>query len=111
MASVAAPLAVARSEARRRGRSLVGLALLVAIGAGTTLAALGAAVRTRDAFPHYLDRADVADLIVNPSLLTTDVDAALRSLPHVRGASSSALLLAGIDDDPGPPPAERAQRN
>jgi ABC-type lipoprotein release transport system permease subunit len=45
-----------RSEWRRGWRSLIGLALLIALGGGVTLAALGGARRADTAFDRFLDR-------------------------------------------------------
>jgi hypothetical protein len=45
-----------RSERRHGWRSLLGLSLLVALGRGITLAALGGARRTDSAFDRFLDR-------------------------------------------------------
>ncbi|MCU1427279.1 MAG: hypothetical protein JWL83_1279 [Actinomycetia bacterium] len=74
------------------------LAVVIALGLGVGMAALAAAYRTQHAYPDYVHRANVADLVINPSLLTADVDAVLRSLPYVRHVSSDSLFSFAIDD-------------
>ena len=69
---------------RRRWAAMVPLALIVALGGGGALVALGAAERTATAYDDYLDRADVGDVTINPSLNTEAMDRAIRSLPGVR---------------------------
>ena len=89
---------VARAEMRLRFGALVVLTLTAILGLAATLGAFTAAYRTDHAYPEYVARANVADLVVNPSLLTTDVEHALRTLPHVRHVWSDGLLTADIDD-------------
>ena len=43
--------------------------------------ALGSAQRTSEAFDRYLERANVGDVVVNPSVSSTEVDSIIRSLP------------------------------
>src|SRR4051812_48275827 len=89
---------VARAELRQRLGALVVLALTAMLGLGAALGAFGPAYRTQHVYPDYVNRANVADLVVNPSLGTTDVDHALRPLPHVRPGWWDAFLLGAIDD-------------
>jgi FtsX-like permease family len=89
---------VAAAEARRRRGSLLAFGVVIALGLSAALGAFLAAYRTNHAYPEYLERARVADLVVNPSLLTTDSDAMLRSLPHVRHVWTDGLFFAGVDD-------------
>lgn len=89
-------LLIVRSDARRRAGSLVGLALIVAIGAGASLSAFGAAHRTDTAYAQFADANDVGDLSVNPSLPTVAVDAAVRRFPGVVTVHSDALLAATV---------------
>jgi hypothetical protein len=77
--------------------ALVPLALVVALGGAGAIVALTAADRTANAYPRYLDRAAVGDLVVNPSLNTADFDRAIRDLPGVRSVTSDALYVAGVD--------------
>src|SRR3954454_733836 len=85
---------VVRAESRRRWRALALLALVTTLGLGAGLGAINGALRTRQAYSRFLERNDIADLVVNPSLLSTDIDSALRSLPHVRSVWSSTFFLA-----------------
>ena len=66
----------------RSGRAgLVGIAVLLAVGSGTGLLALSLSWRTDHAYADYLKRSRVADVVVNPSLITSRVDRVLRSTP------------------------------
>lgn len=75
----------------------------IALGATGTFVALGAAERTAGAYARYLERADVGDMILNPSLNTGSADRAVRALPGVRSVTSDVLLLGNIDDRGGVP--------
>jgi FtsX-like permease family len=77
---------------------MVPLALIVALGGGGALVALGAADRTAGAYDDYLARAGVGDVVINPSLNTEAIDRAIRSLPGVRAITSDDLLLTITDD-------------
>lgn len=77
---------------------MVPLALVVATGGGAAMTAIGASDRTADAYRDYRDRAEVGDLIINPSLSTEEVDRAIRSLPGVETVTSDSMLLAWITD-------------
>src|SRR4051794_28388546 len=87
-----------RRELRRRWASVLAIALLVVLGAGGSFVALGAAQRTRGAYADYVQRANVGDVVVNPSLSTTASDALIRSLPGVRDLTRDVLLDASLDD-------------
>ena len=89
---------VGRSELRRRWAGAVAVALAAALGLGAALGAFVAAHRTDRAYPDHVARARVADLVINPSLTTTDADRAIRSLPHVQAVSTYSLMLAGYAD-------------
>ena len=58
---------VARRWFRRRAVAMIPFTLLVVIGTTGTLVALGAADRTASAYGEYLERADVGDLVLNPT--------------------------------------------
>ena len=81
----------------RRWTAMVPLALVVGFGGAGAMVALGAADRTAHAYDHYLERADVGDLVVNPSLNTADFDRVVRRLPGVESVTSDALLVATVD--------------
>ena len=92
-----------RRHLRQRRLALVPVGLVVALGATAALAAAGAADRTAGAYDRYLDRADVGDVVVNPSLATRQIDEVIRDLPGVRSVTSDAFLFAGIDRSGGEP--------
>src|SRR5262245_913661 len=87
---------VARSEARAHRWVLVALAAVVALGLGASLAAFAAAYRTDHAYPDYVRRADVTDLVVNPQLPTQEFADRLQDVPHVRNVWTQDLLTAGV---------------
>ncbi len=89
---------------RRRWPSLLALALVVSLGAGATFVAAAASKRTAGAYDHYLRSAAVGDVVVNPSLITDEIDRALRSLPGVRRVTTDSLFVAGTFDPAKPPP-------
>ena len=89
---------VARAEFRRRRWALLGLAAVTALGLGASLGAFAAAYRTDRAYPDYVRRADVTDLVVNPSLSTVEFDRAVHALPHVRGAWTEDQLTGGVGE-------------
>lgn len=86
-----------RNAMRRRWWATLPLLLIVLLGATGAFVALGAAQRTGEAYPRYLDRANVGDVAINPSLLTTEIDQVIRTLPGVRQVTTNSLLYAGID--------------
>ncbi len=87
---------VLRRELRRRAVALAGLALTVALGGGVTIGSLVAAHRTDRAYPDYVRRAQVPELVINPSLITKAADAAMRRLPGTTNVHSDALLQASV---------------
>src|SRR4051812_10298862 len=93
-----ATLIAVRAELRSRAGSVVLLGVAVAIGLGAGLGALIAADRTDHAYAEYEARAEVTDLVVNPSLDSAEFAAALAHVPHIRGAWTDLLILAGVDD-------------
>jgi hypothetical protein len=87
-----------RYQLRRRWAAIAVLAVMVALGTGGAFISLGAAQRTKDAYTDHLRRADVGDVVMNPSLATTDSDDLIRSLPGVRRVTRDVLLDATMDD-------------
>ena len=59
---------LARGTVRRGLGGLVAIVVVATLGLGAALTSIEAAERTRSAYPDYLERADVADLVVNPVL-------------------------------------------
>ena len=93
---------------RLRSRALVlaPLVLIAVLGATGTLVAAGAAGRTAGAYPAYRERAHVGDVVINPSLMSTDIDRVIRGLPGVRSVATDALFLVTIDEGAPRPQAE-----
>ncbi len=89
---------LARATARRLGGVLAGLVVVTALGLGAALAAFTAAWRTDHAFPDYLRRAEVGELVVNPSLVTDRAEELIASTPGVLDVVSDSFLLATPDD-------------
>jgi FtsX-like permease family len=98
---------IARRWFRRRVVAMVPLALLV-IGATGTLVALGAADRTAGAYDEYVDRSEVGDVVLNPSIYTTEIDRLIRTLPGVERVTSDAFFTATLDDG-APRPASAVE--
>jgi hypothetical protein len=92
-----------RHQLRQRWPALVPVALIVALGATAAFAAAGAADRTAGAYGHYLDDAAVGDVVINPSLATTDVDRMIRDLPGVRDVTSDVVMFTLVDPLEGAP--------
>ena len=88
---------VLAGRALRGGRwSLLGLALVVALGGGASVGAAVAAHRTDHAYRDYLQDAAVADLVVNPSVRTTEMDEAIRGFDGVEEVRVDSLLFASV---------------
>lgn len=82
---------------RRRRVSLLGLAIVLALGTGVTIASLEASARTDRAYQSYLGRSEVGELVVNPSLITDRVAGIIASTPGVSSYVSDSLLTATPD--------------
>lgn len=91
-------MTLAKSVLRGGRAGLVGIAALLAIGVGTGLLALSLSWRTDHAYGEYLQRSRVADLVVNPSLITDRADRLLRSTPGVISVRTDDLLVGTLDD-------------
>jgi hypothetical protein len=87
-----------RSEVRRRWAGILAVAVAAALGLGAALGAFIAAYRTDHAYPDHVQRARMADLVINPSLTSIDADRVIRSLPHVRHVATYGLMYAGYAD-------------
>jgi hypothetical protein len=90
---------------RRRWPAALPLSVTVLLGATGTLVALGTAQRTSEAFDRYLERANVGDVVVNPSVSSTEVDAVIRSLAGVTEVSTESLFM--VTNDEGAPRPRR----
>ena len=89
---------LSRAALRRQLRSVVALALVVAAGFGAALTAFNAAARTERAYPDYLRAAEVADVVVNPSLATPRARDIILGAPGVERATTDDVLTATADD-------------
>ncbi len=98
---------LASRELRGSRASRIGLALVVALGGGTALGSAVVAYRTDHAYPDYVERADVAEVVINPSNDSVAMDAAIRSFDGVQSVHSDALLLATVGIS-GPAPVIEA---
>lgn len=84
---------------RQRWTAMLPLAMLVAVGTTGSLVALGAAQRTDTAYADYLVRARVADVVINPTVQTAEIDAEIRRLPGVASIARDALFNTIVDGD------------
>ena len=82
-----------RRRMRARWPSTFALAAVVALTSLIAFLAIGTAQRTRDAYPSFLRRSRVGDLVINPSLVSTAIDRAIRDLPGVEAVTTDSLLL------------------
>ena len=87
---------VLRSAFRRRVGTLLAVALTAALGAGSASAAFVAARRTDEAYTNFVRQNAISDVIVNPSLTTVEIGAAIRSLPGVTSVRTHSLLTATV---------------
>jgi hypothetical protein len=78
---------------RSRWPSTFALAAVVALTSLVAFLAIGTAQRTRDAYPSFLRHSRVGDLVINPSLVSTAIDRAIRDLPGVEAITTDSLLL------------------
>ena len=90
-----------------RRRWLAALPLLFIVLAGTTgtIVALATAQRTSEAFDRYLALANVGDVVLNPSVSSTEIDAVIRSLPGVTEVTTESLFM--VTNDAGAPRPRR----
>jgi len=85
------------SRALRGGLGfLTGLGVVVALGGGASIGAAVAAHRTDHAYGDYVDDAEVADVVVNPSLRTRAMDEAIRGFDGVESVRVDSLLLGSV---------------
>ncbi len=76
-----------RNELRRRLGPLATLALVAMLGVGATLGAFVMAHRTDRAYPEHAAAANIADLVVNPSLATGDAERVAAAAVPARSAA------------------------
>ena len=100
-----------RARLRERSAALAVIGLVAALGATGTLVAMGAADRTANAYSRYRERANVGDVTINPSLISRDIDRAVRTLPGVESVTSAALFAAADPEArPATDPASAAEQ-
>ena len=92
---------LARGTVRRGFGGLVAIVVVATLGLGAALTSIEAAERTRSAYPDDLERADVADLVVNPVLANPRTEELIETTPGVRRVVSDSLLNAGPMPYPG----------
>lgn len=85
---------LARSGARRRLPALLAITLVLAMGLGAGLTSLEIAARTDRAHAEYREDAEVAELVVNPSMTTDQTAELLGDIEGVESIRSDALLTA-----------------
>jgi ABC-type lipoprotein release transport system permease subunit len=102
-----------RSEWRHGWRSLLGLSLLVALGGGVTLAALGGARRADTAFDRFLDRVsspvDVSAAGIEADLgvyadAWADLTEPIADIARVRGVTPVSWMAVAYEVDGEPSP-------
>ncbi len=78
----------------------LGASVRAVIAAGSTggFVAINAAYQTDAAYSHYLDRVDVGDLVVNPSIQTAQIDTVIRTLPGVTDVVSDDVFYAAVGE-------------
>jgi hypothetical protein len=87
-------LVLARHGLRRDRWAILAIAVSLAAGLGAGFTSLEIAERTERAYPRYRADADVAELVVNPSLTTDETADLLGSIDGVESVTSDALLTA-----------------
>ena len=73
------------------------MALIVAVGGAGTMMAVSAAERTAHAYGEYLERAEVGDLVINPSMNTREISAVIHALPGIERITSDVLFQTTLD--------------
>ena len=88
---------------RQRWVAMLPLFVVVLVGVAGTVLAVDAAAQTSTAYRRYLERANVGDVVLNPSVKTTEVDAVIRDLPGVVEVTTDTFFT--VTDDDGQPRA------
>src|SRR5215218_5094565 len=95
---VSVTLWVAQRHLRRRWVSLLPFLGVITFGSMGALLAINAASQTDSAYVRYLERSEVGDLLINPSLQTAEIDETIRSLPGVTDVVTDDLFYAAIGE-------------
>jgi hypothetical protein len=99
---------LARRWLARRWPATVLVAVIVAAGVACSMVALAASERTSNAYTDYVERADVGDVVINPSFGSREIAEVIGGLPGVQRMTTSVLLTASLEES-GPirrPPPE-----
>jgi putative ABC transport system permease protein len=95
---VGVTLWVAQRHLRRRWVSLLPFLGVITFGSMGALLAINTASQTDSAYVRYLERAEVGDLLINPSIQTAEIDETIRSLPGVTEVVTDDLFYAAIGE-------------
>jgi len=82
---------------RQRWLGAVPMALIIAVGGAGTMVAVSAAERTSNAYADYLERAEVSDLVINPSISTRQIHDVIHGLPGIARITSDVLYVTTLD--------------
>nr|MDQ3305890.1 ABC transporter permease [Actinomycetota bacterium] len=87
---------------RRRWRSYLGVALLLGITGGLSLAAIAGARRTQSALPRFFDAIDASTMSASVGAYDPSFEAAVAALPQVRRSTTDLAFNVAplIDDEP-----------
>lgn len=83
---------------RRRWVAMLPLVFVVATGTAGAAVAMSTADRTSRAYGEYLERAAVADVVINPGASTLEIDRVIRNLSGVERVTSDTVFAATLDD-------------
>jgi hypothetical protein len=89
--------ALTREGIRRHFAGLAAVALVLVTGVGAGWTSLEVADRTQHAYPNYLRRAAVGELVVNPSFVTDRTESIIRSVRGVERVRSDSLLTVAVN--------------
>ncbi|MET0910680.1 MAG: hypothetical protein ABWZ99_14530, partial [Ilumatobacteraceae bacterium] len=99
---MSATLWVARRHLRHRWASVLPFFVVIAAGSTGGLVAMSAAAQTDAAYPGFLERAEVGDLLVNPSIQTAQIERVINDLPGVTDVVSDDLFYAAVGEFSSP---------
>ena len=88
---------------RARARAYVGVALLLALLGGLTLASFAGARRTASAYPRFREAGRALDVQVNSGSFEAQHPEVARQMPGVTETASYAAFLAGEVNPDGTP--------
>jgi hypothetical protein len=74
------------------------LLLVSIIGTAGAAVAISTADRTSNAYGDFLERSNVGDIVINPSVSTRQIDEVIRELPGVAEVTSDTVFTTTFDD-------------